>query len=179
MSSAYSKRRIRLGKAPREIETLLVDPPPLPSANPPVDATVPAPARAKPLAWVGVGALVPLGLLGSYLGLREAMAPHDGVLLRREGLAGIYVIEQNGQKFLVNSLGGLQKLDPPAPVAVASATATQAVSTSPLGLPAEAPDEEPPAALPTPAGRSAAAVQLDQYHQYLHASALRAEEALR
>ena len=70
-------------------------------------------AKLKIVLLIGFATLLPIGILGGYFVLREALAPPGAALVRREGLAGIYLVEQGDQKFLVNSMGGIQKLDRP------------------------------------------------------------------
>src|SRR5260370_24935761 len=116
-------------------------------------------SKGKVMIRVGVAACVMSGLVGGYFGLRELLAPRDSSLLKRVGLAGVYLVEHDGQKFLVNSLGGMEKLDtskdtghesPPADARLSSATE--------------------PNALPTPPPTSYAAHVLDLYRQSIRNS---------
>jgi len=108
---------------------------------------------------VGLGTCVVSGLVGGYFGLREILAPRDSSLVKRVGLAGVYLVERDGQKFLVNSLGGMEKLE--------SAKDTVQASTSVEARPSSASE---PNALPTPPATSYAAHVLDLYRQSIRIS---------
>lgn len=176
-----AKRRIqprgRRAALDVEAEAVVVDPDP-PGEQNHLRLPGPAPARPHRLAWMLVGAMLPVGLGGGYLALRQALAPSNGVLIRREGMAGIYRVEVNGQTFLVNSLGGLQKLDP-APTSAVVATPVPASSPSatpvrPVEEALAAADAPESASLPRPPGTSAAAGVLAQYRQYVQEATRRA-----
>ena len=120
-------------------------------------------AKIKTLLLVGFATLLPIGILGGYFALREALAPPDAALVRRAGLAGIYLVEQGDQKFLVNSMGGIQKLDTPPPQS--QPASTPVVAVNPLDT-----EEAPAKALPTPPPSSYAATVLAQYRRSLQES---------
>jgi hypothetical protein len=107
--------------------------------------------------------LLPIGILGGYFVLREALAPPDAALVRREGLAGIYLVEQGDQKFLVNSMGGIQKLDATPPKSQPANTPVAPLNPLDTG-------EAPVKALPTPPPSSYAARVLAQYKRSLEDS---------
>ena len=118
------------------------------------------------LVWLGafVGGS---GLLGGYFGLREVLAPHDSSLVRRVGLAGVYLVERDGQKFLINSLGGMAKIESP----------TAPTSTSVDARPSSSPIVSESNALPTPPATSYAAHTLELYRQSLLISKQYSENA--
>jgi hypothetical protein len=116
-------------------------------------------SKGKVMIRVGVAACVMSGLVGGYFGLRELLAPRDGSLLKRVGLAGVYLVEHDGQKFLVNSLGGMEKLDTGKDTAHESPTADARLSSA-----------TEPNALPTPPPTSYAAHVLDLYRQSIRIS---------
>ena len=107
------------------------------------------------------------GLLGGYFGLREVLAPHDSSLVRRVGLAGVYLVERDGQKFLINSLGGMAKIESP----------TAPTSTSVDAGPSSSPIVSESNALPTPPATSYAAHTLELYRQSLLISKQYSENA--
>ena len=107
------------------------------------------------------------GLLGGYFGLREVLAPHDSSLVRRVGLAGVYLVERDGQKFLINSLGGMAKIESP----------TAPTSTSVDARPSSSPIVSESNALPTPPATSYAAHTLELYRQSLLISKQYSENA--
>jgi hypothetical protein len=118
------------------------------------------------LVWLGAF-VVGSGLLGGYLGLRELLAPHDSSLVRRVGLAGVYLVERDGQKFLINSLGGMAKIESP----------TAPTSTSVAARPSSSPIVSESNALPTPPVTSYAAHTLELYRQSLLISKRYSENA--
>ena len=116
------------------------------------------------LVWLGAF-VVGSGLLGGYFGLREILAPHDSSLVRRVGLAGVYLVERDGQKFLINSLGGMAKIESPM------------APTSVDARPSSSPNVSESNALPTPPATSYAAHTLELYRQSLLISKQYSENA--
>src|SRR5277367_4959515 len=116
------------------------------------------------LVWLGafVGGS---GFLGGYFGLREVLAPNDSSLVRRVGLAGVYLVERDGQKFLINSLGGMAKIESPM------------APTSVDARPSSSPIVSESNALPTPPATSYAAHILELYRQSLLISKQYSENA--
>ena len=107
---------------------------------------------------VGVATSATLCVAGGYFVLREVLAPEEGSLVRRVGLAGLYVVEHGREKFLVNSLGGMEKLDTdpvPAPNSV-DARSTSATEAN---------------VLPTPPTSSYASEVLKRYSESVRQSA--------
>jgi hypothetical protein len=114
--------------------------------------------KRKVIILVGLGAFVGVsGLVGGYFGLREVLAPHDRSLVRRVGLAGVYLVERDGQKFLINSLGGMAKIESP----------TASTSTVVDARPSSSPIAPESLALPTPPTTSYAAHIMELYRQSL------------
>jgi hypothetical protein len=124
--------------------------------------------KRKVIILTGLGAFIGgSGLAGGYFGLREVLAPHDSSLVRRVGLAGVYLVERDGQKFLINSLGGMAKIESP----------TAPTSTSVDARPSSLPIVSEPNALPTPPATSYAAHILELYRQSLLISKQYSENA--
>jgi hypothetical protein len=114
--------------------------------------------KRKVIILMGLGAFVGgSGLAGGYFGLREVLAPQDSSLVRRVGLAGVYLVERDGQKFLINSLGGMAKIESP----------TVSTSISVDARPSSSPIASESNALPTPPATSYAAHILELYRQSL------------
>jgi hypothetical protein len=114
--------------------------------------------KRKVIILMGLGAFVGgSGLACGYFGLREVLAPQDSSLVRRVGLAGVYLVERDGQKFLINSLGGMAKIESP----------TVPTSISVDARPSSSPIASELNALPTPPATSYAAHILELYRQSL------------